>query len=238
MVAKDRERRFQSMEQVADELRRFQQLTTPAPSIVRPARPPTTGRVKPGSTAATQYVAKSVAIDLGTSSSYISWIGMDGLPVTIPSSDSSVATPSLVCFKDGSFKVGDEILADLDAHIADTATDIVSRLGTDKSSVVLDGREFPVEVVAAVILGRIASQARSRVGYFSHASYTYPSCFGENRRQAYRSAFEIGSVATLEPINSALASTVCFAFSRGWLNPRSREHTEDLPNAALRCEQL
>ena len=218
MVAKKCEDRIQSMDQVADLLQRFESLSAAPPQLTTPVS--STSQRTPDSTSYTQRVAKSVGFDLGNRHSYVSFIGDDGVPVPCPSSDGELAMSSIVRFHNGLFQVGQKAIENLATlGTEDMATRVVGKMGTFDGTLRLANRDFPAEVIAAVIIRELAAQARRRIGYFSHASYTYPSCFGDSRRQAYKSALQIAGISLLEPINSASASTAYFAFMHGWLNP-------------------
>jgi molecular chaperone DnaK len=133
-----------------------------------------------------------------------------------------------VAFKEGSFEIGETALQSAEAGVGNIADHFVCKLGSAGSGISLRGKEVPVELLTAVLVHKLAEQARRSIGYFSHLAYTVPGCFGEVQRKAYHDAYKIASLNTLEPINAATAVAVYFSFLQGWLNPQRTAPTKTL----------
>lgn len=228
MIAKDASERFTSMGDVMTALEPFGGHKSSEAAALR------TISSKPSSASdhgvvdsSTLPVNKAVGFDVGTNTSYMSWIGKDGLPQTIKNRQGAPATPSVVRYQDRSFTVGEEALESPESH-ENIADRFVCRVGSDESHRVLADKKFPNELLMAVIIRQLVADAQRSIGYFSHLAYTVPGCFGDVQRKAYEDAFSIASVHTLPPINASSAVAVNFSFLNGWLNPQRRESSKTL----------
>jgi molecular chaperone DnaK (HSP70) len=176
----------------------------------------------------TSITAKAVGFDVGTTNAYASWIGEEGVPVPITNQHGSASTPSVVAFKEETFQFGEIALQSAKDGVSNIADHFVCKLGTTGSGISFRGKEVPVELLTAVLVHKLAEQAKRKIGYFSHLAYTVPGCFGEVQRKAYHDAYKIASLNTLDPINAATAVAVYFSFLQGWLNPQRTAPTKTL----------
>ncbi len=217
MLAKKPADRYATMSGLIADLESLTSATSPSSVSVTPASRDTKRRT---SVPDTNIAAKAVGFDVGTTNAYISWIGGEGVPVPVSGQHDAMSTPSVVAFKDGAFLVGEEALQAAEAGVSHVADHFVCKLGSARSGMSLRGKEVPVELLTAVLVGKLAEQAKRNIGYFSHLVYTVPGCFGEVQRRACHDAYKIASLNTLEPINASSAVAVYFSFLHGWLNPQ------------------
>ena len=217
LLAKDPADRFASMSELITELESLSGTSSSTGVASTPALRDSRRRADAQDT---NVAAKAVGFDVGTTNAYVSWIGDEGIPVPVKNQHGSASTPSVVAFQEGTFQIGDAALQSAEAGVSNIADHFVCKLGNAGSGMSLRGKEVPVELLTAVLVHKLAEQARRSIGYFSHLVYTVPGCFGEVQRKAYHDAYKIASLNTLHPINAATAVIVYFCFLQGWLNPQ------------------
>ncbi len=216
MLAKDRADRFATMREVIEALEPLTDASSSGILVedVVPDEP------LPPAASDTSIATKAVGFDVGTTNAYISWVSGEGVPESVRNQHDSAETPSVVAFEGDDFLIGEQAVQVAEAGVTHVADHFICSLGSDKAGLSLGGKELPVELPTAVLISKLAEQARRSIGYFSHVVYTVPGCFGEVQRKALHDAYKIASLKALEPINAASALAVYFSFMHGWLNPK------------------
>ena len=161
----------------------------------------------------------AIGIDLGTTFSVLARIDDHGRPVTLVNAEGDRLTPSVVLFEGDEIVVGKEalkaIVTEAD-HVAECSKRDVGRHAYHK---VLDGKQYPPEVIEAFILNKLRVDAEKQIGPISKAVITVPAYFDEVRRKATQDAGYMAGFEVLDIINEPTAAAVAFGFQQGYLNP-------------------
>ena len=83
---------------------------------------------------------------------------------------------------------------------------------------VIDGKQYPPEVIEAWILNKLRSEAIQQIGPFDQAVITVPAYFDEVRRKATQDAGYMAGCEVLDIINEPTAAAVAFGFQQGFLD--------------------
>ena len=82
----------------------------------------------------------------------------------------------------------------------------------------IDGKQYPPEVIQAWILNKLRGDAMQQIGPFDKAVITVPAYFDEVRRKATQDAGYMAGCEVLDIINEPTAAAVAFGFQQGFLN--------------------
>ncbi len=168
----------------------------------------------------TSPAVPAVGIDLGTTYSVIAHIDARGQPTTLPNAEGDRITPSVVLFDDQQVVVGVEALKALAVesdHVAECSKRDVGHRVFRK---VIDGQQYPPEVIEAWILDRLRRDATRQIGPFGKVVITVPAYFDEVRRKATQDAGYMAGFEVLDIINEPTAAAVAFGFQQGYLDAR------------------
>jgi len=167
----------------------------------------------------------AVGIDLGTTYSVLARLDDQGRPQTIVNAEGDHLTPSTVLFDGQEIVVGKEALKALAVeadHVAECAKRDVGHRVFHK---VLDGKQYPPEVIEALILNKLRVDGQQQIGPFSKVVITVPAYFDEVRRKATQDAGYMAGFEVMDIINEPTAAAVAFGFLQGYLDEQgsSRE---------------
>ena len=81
---------------------------------------------------------------------------------------------------------------------------------------VIDGKQYPPEVIQAWILNKLRRDAMQQMGPFDKAVITVPAYFDEVRRKATQDAGYMAGCEVLDIINEPTAAAVAFGFQQGF----------------------
>ncbi|HEY1067948.1 MAG TPA: Hsp70 family protein [Pirellulales bacterium] len=169
----------------------------------------------------------AVGIDLGTTFSAVAHLDETGRPVTIVNAEGDLTTPSVVLFDGPDVIVGKEAVKAMGTE-SHRIADIAKRdMGKRAYRKIIDGREYPPEVVQACILKKIRDDVERRIGTVKKVVVTVPAFFDEVRRKATQDAGAIAGLEIIDIINEPTAAAVAFGFQQGFLNPQG-EAARDL----------
>jgi len=160
----------------------------------------------------------AVGIDLGTTNSVLARLDDQGRPQTVANAEGEHLTPSTVLFDGQEIVVGKEALKALAVeshHVAECAKRDVGHRVFHK---VLDGKQYPPEVIEAFILNKLHNDGRQQLGEFSKVVITVPAYFDEVRRKATQDAGYMAGLEVLDIINEPTAAAVAFGFLQGYLD--------------------
>ena len=87
---------------------------------------------------------------------------------------------------------------------------------------VLEGKQYPPEVIEAFILSKLRQDAEAQIGPFTKVVITVPAYFDEVRRKATQDAGYIAGFEVLDIMNEPTAAAVAFGFQHGYLNRKGR----------------
>src|SRR5215472_218859 len=85
-------------------------------------------------------------------------------------------------------------------------------MGDDRYSRALGGKLYRPEILSAMILKRLKTDAETRFGPVRHAVITVPAYFDDTRRKATQDAGRIAGLSVLDIINEPTAAALAFAF--------------------------
>lgn len=170
----------------------------------------------------TSVQSVAVGIDLGTTHSVVAYLDRTGRPVTIPNLEGDATTPSVVYFEESSVVVGKEAV-----KVAEYEPDLVAQyakrdLGKPGFQKAVGGREYPPEVLQALVLQKLKADADHRLGDVRKCVVTVPAYFNEPRRKATQDAGRLAGLDIIDIINEPTAAALAFGIQDGFVNPEGR----------------
>ncbi|NLF07977.1 MAG: Hsp70 family protein [Pirellulaceae bacterium] len=160
----------------------------------------------------------AVGIDLGTTFSALARIDDRGRPATVVNAEGDLLTPSVVLFDGEEVVVGKEALKAI-AIEADRVAECSKRdVGYRVYHKLLEGKQYPPEVIEALILNKLREDAAKRIGDFSKVVITVPAYFDEVRRKATQDSGYMAGFEVLDILNEPTAAAVAFGFQAGYLD--------------------
>ncbi|WP_182868330.1 Hsp70 family protein [Rhodopirellula sp. JC639] len=158
-----------------------------------------------------------VGIDLGTTFSAVAYLDADGRPETIRNSEGDLTTPSAVFFDQKRPIVGMEAveagLLEPD-RLAQFAKRNVGEQYYEKS---IRGKHLPAEVIQALVLRKLKTDAELKLGRISEAVITVPAFFNEPCRKATQDAGRLAGLDVLDIINEPTAAAITYGVQQGFL---------------------
>ena len=164
------------------------------------------------STAATP----AIGIDLGTTYSVLARLDESGQPVTLANAEGDRSTPSVVLFEGESVVVGKEALKAIAVEPARVAECFKREMGKRVFHKVIEGKQYPPEVIGAWVLNKLRVDAIAQIGPFRQAVITVPAYFDEVRRKATQDAGYMAGLEVIDIINEPTAAAVAFGFHQGF----------------------
>jgi molecular chaperone DnaK len=159
-----------------------------------------------------------VGIDLGTTFSAVAHLDSDGRPWTILNSDGDLTTPSVVYFDTFGAIVGKEAVAAGEFEPDRLAQFAKRDMGETAFSKEIRGQSLPAEVLQAIILKRLKSDAELKLGNIKKVVITVPAFFNEPCRKATQDAGRLAGLEVLDIINEPTAAAICFGIQQGFLS--------------------
>ena len=167
-----------------------------------------------------KYSIPAVGIDLGTTFSVVARLDDDGRPQTLVNAEGDRLTPSVILFDQNEVVVGKEALKALATEAEHCAECSKRDVGHRVFHKVLEGKQYPPEVIEGWILNKLHNDAIQQVGPFSKVVITVPAYFDEVRRKATQDAGYMAGFEVMDIINEPTAAAVAFGFQQGYLNPQ------------------
>ena len=162
----------------------------------------------------------AIGIDLGTTFSVLARIDERGRPVTVVNAEGDRLTPSCVLFDHDDVVVGKEALKAIVSEANNVAECSKRDVGRRVYHKVLEGKQYPPEVIEAFILNKLRADATKQIGPFAKAVITVPAYFDEVRRKATQDSGYMAGLEVLDIINEPTAAAVAFGFQQGSLTPQ------------------
>jgi molecular chaperone DnaK len=159
----------------------------------------------------------AIGIDLGTTFSVAARLDQRGQPVTLVNAEGDRLTPSVVLFDGEDVVVGKEALKAMATEIDRVAECSKRDIGHRVFHKVLQGKQYPPEVVEAWILNKLRIDVGQQIGPFSKVVITVPAYFDEVRRKATQDAGYMAGFEVLDIINEPTAAALAFGFQQGQL---------------------
>lgn len=157
--------------------------------------------------------ARPVGIDLGTTFSTLAYLDESGQPRTVKNSRGRDITPSAVWVKpDRSVVVGEAALLARRRRADHVAVNFKRDMGEKLYHEPVCGKQFSPQALSALVLKKLATDARKVMDDISGAVITVPAYFGDARRKATQDAGRIAGLNVLDIINEPTAAALASAF--------------------------
>ena len=150
----------------------------------------------------------AIGIDLGTTFSVLARIDERGRPATVVNAEGDRLTPSCVLFDQDDVVVGKEALKAIVSeanHVAECSKRDVGHRVYHK---VLEGKQYPPEVIEAWILNKLRMDTSAQIGPVRQAVITVPAYFDEVRRKATQDSGYMAGFEVLDIINEPTAAEI------------------------------
>ena len=159
-------------------------------------------------------MSKIVGIDFGTTNSVVAVKEGDNITV-IPNAEGSRLTPSVVAFtKEGERLVGQLAKRQAIINPERTIISIKRKMGSDYK-VVIDGKAYTPQEIAAMILQKLKHDAEEYLGEpVTKAVITTPAYFTDAQRQATKDAGEIAGLEVVRIINEPTAACLAYGVNK------------------------
>jgi molecular chaperone DnaK len=159
-----------------------------------------------------------VGIDLGTTFSVIARLDERGQPITLVNAEGDRLTPSVVLFDRDDLVVGREALRAMSTEYERVATCCKRDVGHRVFHKVLNGQQYPPEVIESFILNKMRSDTVDQIGRSGKVVITVPAYFDEVRRKATQDAGYMAGFDVLDIINEPTAAALAFGYQQGMLD--------------------
>jgi molecular chaperone DnaK len=166
----------------------------------------------------------AIGIDLGTTFSVVARLDDDGRPETLINAEGDRLTPSAVLFDGDDVIVGKEALKALAIEAEHVAECSKRDMGYRVFHKVLEGKQYPPEVIEAWILNKLRADTVASIGDYKKVVVTVPAYFDEVRRKATQDAGYMAGFEVMDIINEPTAAAVAFGFQEGFMTPEGRSH--------------
>ncbi|MBE6528788.1 MAG: Hsp70 family protein [Thermoplasmata archaeon] len=155
-----------------------------------------------------------IGIDLGTTYSCLAYIDEDGDPVVEKNFEQEDTTPSVILFNENGEIIVGSPAKDMSVMYPPerVVTAIKRQMGTDYT-VNIDGDEYNPIMLSAVILRKMINDFNDNHGCdVKKAVITCPAYFGQNERDATKTAGTIAGLEDVTVINEPTAAAISFGF--------------------------
>lgn len=169
-----------------------------------------------------------VGIDLGTTYSVVAYVDTSGRPWTLTNAEGDITTPSVVFFENGKAIVGKEAIKAAEYEPEGVARYAKRNMGEALFEREVRGENLPPEVLQAMVLQKLKSDAELKLGPFRKAVVTVPAYFNEPRRKATQDAGRLAGLDVLDIINEPTAAAICYGVQQGFLNNDGEASDDEL----------
>lgn len=170
-----------------------------------------------------QLESRLIGIDLGTTNSVVGYLDHAGVPASVVNFEGDVVTPSQLFIDGDAVVVGSEA-AKAGRRRADGLAQLFKRfMGEGDFPEQVDGRTWRPEVLSAILLRRLRTDAERRLGEVGAAVITVPAYFDESRRRATSVAAEIAGLPVVDLINEPTAAALAYAYQQATLGKAKDE---------------
>ncbi len=157
---------------------------------------------------------KIAGIDLGTTYSAIAHFDEYGKVDVIPNSDNERITPSVILFEEDEVIVG-KIAKNQSVSNPENVVQFIKRhMGEPDWVRVINGREYTPEILSAIILKRIVSDAEDQIGEsITDVVITCPAYFNDSERKATQDAGKIAGLNVIGVLNEPTAAAIAYGMN-------------------------
>lgn len=153
----------------------------------------------------------ALGIDLGTTFSVVAQVSKGGVPTTLPNSEGSPTTPSVVLF-DGDQVIVGAIAREAMATDPELVVQLVKRRMGSEWVFEYRGVTYRAEHISALIVKKLLHDAQLLAGPVLQAAVTVPAHFNDTMRAATRQAAEIAGVQVLGLLSEPTAAAIAFGY--------------------------
>lgn len=169
-----------------------------------------------------------VGIDLGTTYSALAYLDPTGRPETIRNDEGELTTPSVVFFDSHGPIVGREAVRAAEFDSRRVARYSKRRVGEKFFPKPILGTRLPPEVIQALILKKLRSDAQIKLGAVTKAVITVPAYFNEPRRKATQDAGALAGIEVVDLINEPTAAAIAYGTRAGFLTDTGVSREKEL----------
>ena len=156
-----------------------------------------------------------LGVDLGTTNSVVAYLDAAGVPTSLVNFEGHVTTPSKILIDGTQVLVGIEAQKGASQSAANYAELFKRHMGQDAFPRPVAGHIWRPEALSALVLKRLAQDARRRLGDVGPAVITVPAYFDDCRRRATYQAAAIAGWEVFDLINEPTAAALAFAHQTG-----------------------
>ncbi|MBN1864441.1 MAG: Hsp70 family protein [Victivallales bacterium] len=170
-----------------------------------------------------------VGIDLGTTYSSIAMTDPSGKVEVIPNSEGYTSTPSVVYMSGDTVLVGREAARIAVLEPENVAQCFKRDMGRPAYCRKVDGKDVRPEMLSALVLKKLAEDAKNTIGKIQGAVVTVPAFFDETRRKATSDACKIAGINLLGILNEPSAAALGYGYGiHGYDNTKTTFLVYDL----------
>jgi molecular chaperone DnaK len=155
--------------------------------------------------------APALGIDLGTTFSVVAQVSRGGVPTTLPNSEGSPTTPSVVLFDRDEVVVG-AVAREAIASDPEFVVQLVKRRMGSEWVFEYKGVAYRAEHISALIVKKLLHDAQLLAGPVDQAAITVPAYFNDSMRAATRQAAEMAGVHVLGLLSEPTAAAIAFGY--------------------------
>jgi molecular chaperone DnaK len=152
-----------------------------------------------------------IGIDLGTTTSAAAYVDHTGRPTSLLNFEGDILTPSAVLVEDDTAVVGREARQGAGLNTDAYFECFKRNMGEQYEPRSVNGLVFRPELLSALVLARLRSDAQRQLGEIEGAVVTVPAFFDEARRRATRNAGAICGLHVADIINEPTAAAITWA---------------------------
>src|SRR5579872_1147724 len=157
---------------------------------------------------------KIAGIDLGTTYSAIAHFDEYGKVDVIPNSDNERITPSVILFEEDEVIVGKIAKNQSVSNLENVVQFIKRHMGEPDWVRVINGREYTPEILSAIILKRIVSDAEDQIGEaITDVVITCPAYFNDAERKATMDSGKIAGLNVIGILNEPTAAALAYGMN-------------------------
>ncbi|MEC7564663.1 MAG: Hsp70 family protein, partial [Planctomycetota bacterium] len=152
-----------------------------------------------------------VGMDFGTATCNAAWLNTSNVPQTIVDEEGDSATPSTVLVVDAmDTLIGKRAVLRATKEFDSSADEIKRFLGLINYPGTIAGERYPPPVLAALLLGKLASDVQRTVGHCKQVAVAVPGYFGEVVRAAVQHATQIAGIDLIGLVDETVASALSY----------------------------
>lgn len=157
-------------------------------------------------------MGKIVGIDLGTTTSALSYLNDMGSPQVVANTDGERIMPSAVYFADGQrILTGKEAIRCRQDDATRAVRWIKRQMGDENYSVRVDGKNYSPAEISSFIIKKLIQDAQQTIGDISDVLITVPANFEDAARNATINAGKITGVNVIGLVNEPTAAAYYYA---------------------------